>query len=265
MSKWSKNLLARVIIAVVFGPAIIYALYNGGLTLLLFEILVVFGLLAEFGTLPSIRFNFIQEAFLIAFGLLTPILLWLEIPIRNETGILLFSAVWFLLELTRKDLDSSLERASLGVFAFVLFSWVPTLAYDLNRLGPLFAVLPIALVWTSDTIAYFAGKIFKGPKMTPVLSPHKTWAGFIGEIVGAASVGIVFKLIWPKVFSWDILIFAIPAGLLAVLGDLFESKVKREMKLKDTSPAIPGHGGVWDRFDSWLFVQLWAWFFYMVM
>ena len=260
-----KNLLVRVLIALIFGPAILYALYVGGIFLLVFLLAVAFGLLAEFGTLPAVKFNAWQEGFLIAAGMLTPALFWFGFPISLQSWILTFSAVWFLLELLRRPIKGSLERLGFGLFAFMLFSLVPSLAFDLHRISPLYAVLPIALVWCADTFAYFAGNALKGPKMTPVLSPHKTWSGFFGGLFGAAAIGLAFRLIWPEIFDWGIMFFAIPAGVIAVLGDLFESKVKREMNIKDTSAAIPGHGGIWDRFDSWLFVQLWAWVYFILL
>ncbi|RKZ31094.1 hypothetical protein DRQ36_03280 [bacterium] len=260
-----KNLLVRVIIAVVFGPAILFALYSGGIYLLIFLFVVVFGLTAEFGTLPAVELNVIQEALLVAGGMFIPFLFWLGLPLPLTSWFLIFCAVWFLLELTRRPAGRGLDRAAIGPFAIVLFAWVPSLAFELNRIEPLYAVLPIALVWTADTFAYFIGSILKGPKMTPVLSPNKTWSGFSGGLFGAISLAVAFKLIWPEVFEWDIIFFAVPAGIFAVLGDLFESKVKREMNIKDTSHAIPGHGGIWDRFDSWLFVQLWAWAYFVVI
>jgi len=260
-----KNLLIRIIVALAFGPAVIYSLYVGGVFLLVLLLAIVFGLLAEFGALPSVKFNALQEGFLVGSGMLMLFFFWIDFPVSQLSCLIVFSAVWFLLELLRRPMEGSLERSAFGPFAIVLFSIVPSLAIELNRANPLYAVLPIALVWCGDTVAYFAGNVLKGPKMTPVLSPNKTWAGFFGEIIGAALIAVVFRLIWPHIFDWGILLFAIPAGIIAVLGDLFESKVKRELNIKDSSMAIPGHGGIWDRFDSWLFVQLWAWVYFALL
>jgi phosphatidate cytidylyltransferase len=230
---------------------------------MVFLMVVIFGLLSEFGILPGMKFGFFQELILLMTGMSLPIFSWLGVRPDYGFWIPVFCAVWFLLELSRRELKGSLLRSASGIFALVLFAYVPTLAFDLNRASPYLALLPLIFVWTADTAAYFAGKTIGGPKMSPMLSPNKTWAGFAGEIIGGIAVCIIFKLIQPDLFGWDILIFGFAAGLIAVLGDLFESKVKRDLCIKDSSAAIPGHGGFWDRFDSWLFVQLWAWIYFI--
>jgi len=240
-------------------------LYSGDVYLLIFIFVVVFGLTSEFSSMTAVRFGPWRSGFFIATALMVPLLYWLGWQSFVPKLLLIFSAAWFLLELLRKEVARSLELSAYGVFGVILFGWFPSLAMELHAVNPLFAVLPIVLVWVADTAAYFAGNWIGGPKMTPVLSPYKTWAGFAGEIVGAAVVGVAFRLIWPEFFGWSVLGFVIPAGLIAVLGDLFESKIKREMKIKDSSNAIPGHGGFWDRFDSWLFVQFWAWVWFVVI
>ena len=260
-----KNLALRILIAAIFAPAILFMLYSGGVYLLIFLLVVIFGLTAEFSSLPAVDLSPIHSGFFIGSALAIPLLYWLGWQSFVPTFVLIFSAAWFLLELLRPDMERSLEVAAFGVAGIVLFGWIPSLTMELADANPLYAVLPMALVWVADTAAYFAGNLIGGPKMTPNLSPHKTWAGFVGEIVGAAIVGIAFRLIWPELFGWNIIFFALPAGIIAVFGDLFESKIKRGMKIKDSSSAIPGHGGIWDRFDSWLFVSFWAWVWFLVM
>ncbi len=265
MTTAGKNLLLRVLVAAVFGPAVIFALYSGGVYLLIFQMAAVFGLSAEFTLLPSVRFRPLRSGFFIASCLAVPLLHWLEWQSFVPAFVLLFSAAWFLLELAERGVDRTIETSAYGVFGLVLFAWAPSLVWELHAVDPLLAVLPMALVWTSDTTAYFAGSWIGGPKMSPTISPNKTWAGFAGGMIGAFIAGLGFRLAWPSVFGLDILFFAPIAGLVAIGGDLFESKVKREMNIKDSSRAIPGHGGWWDRFDSWLFVQLASWVFYILL
>jgi phosphatidate cytidylyltransferase len=110
------------------------------------------------------------------------------------------------------------------------------------------------VTWSTDIFAYFAGRSIGGPKLAPKISPNKTWAGLIGGMIGAGVVGGVAA--WA--FELDIL-FAVagaPMGLLAQLGDLYESKVKRRLGVKDSGSIIPGHGGVLDRVDGLLPVAL---------
>jgi len=251
----------RVLIAAVFIPAMLFCFYSGGLFLLLALWVVIFGLSAEFGILPAIGLNFWQGALLVAGAMAIPAIRYFEMPICIGEFVLIFSAAWFLLELVR-PVEGSLIRSMAAPFVLVLFGWIPLLAFDLYGISGYHAVLPLVLVWVSDTSAYFAGHAFGKRKMSPRLSPNKTWAGFIGGVLGAVIVGVAFWLLRPSAFGWHIVFFALPAGVIAILGDLFESKMKRSMSIKDSSDAIPGHGGFWDRFDSWLFVQLWAWIYF---
>lgn len=119
------------------------------------------------------------------------------------------------------------------------------------------AVLTIgvcASLWVSDSFAYLAGNAFGKHKMAPRISPHKTWEGFAGGIVGAVVVWII--LYATDMFSMS-LPFAILCGvvvsILGVFGDLIESRLKRGVGVKDSGKLIPGHGGVLDRCDSLIF------------
>jgi len=114
----------------------------------------------------------------------------------------------------------------------------------------------VLVVIATDSLAYAAGRSLGGPKLAPRISPNKTWAGFAGGMVGAALVGGVAAslLAWP--LTWPPLRAALLAALLAAvaqLGDLFESWLKRRAGVKDSGHIIPGHGGVLDRLDGYLF------------
>jgi phosphatidate cytidylyltransferase len=110
-----------------------------------------------------------------------------------------------------------------------------------------------AIVWGTDIGGFFAGRIFGGPKLAPAISPKKTWSGAIGgTIVGiAAAIGIAmtFSLPNPVMIGMVALILSIASQC----GDLFESSLKRHFDVKDSSGLIPGHGGVMDRLDGFIF------------
>ena len=108
------------------------------------------------------------------------------------------------------------------------------------------------VVWSTDIFAYFIGKNLGGPKLIPSISPNKTWSGLIGGMVSAAIIGLLSTLM----FEGGILFFMITSALLAVIaqiGDLFESKVKRIFGVNDSGTIIPGHGGILDRIDGLMF------------
>lgn len=112
------------------------------------------------------------------------------------------------------------------------------------------ALLWLALVvWATDIGAYFSGRLIGGPKLAPKLSPKKTWAGLGGGIVAAALVSFL-TCHWLEVPP------LVPSGIAAVLalvaqaGDIYESALKRQFNIKDSSNLIPGHGGILDRVDG---------------
>ena len=130
--------------------------------------------------------------------------------------------------------------------------WIRTVPQD----GLATLLWLLAIVWATDTAAYFAGRAIGGAKLAPRISPNKTWAGLAGGTVAAGLVGLVFGLAIPAVTLW--LFIAISAGLAIVeqAGDLFESAVKRHFGVKDSGNLIPGHGGVLDRVDGLLAVAI---------
>ncbi len=111
----------------------------------------------------------------------------------------------------------------------------------------------------ADVGAYFGGSYFKGPKLAPKLSPKKTWSGFISGVVLGVILGALFGyfLQMGPLLSG---VIAIPIVLVSVIGDFFESGVKRRMNVKDAGDLLPGHGGILDRLDSILMVMIVAHF-----
>jgi phosphatidate cytidylyltransferase len=132
---------------------------------------------------------------------------------------------------------------------------LPALALVLLRDAPRGAAIVGALfvaVWTTDTGALLFGRLIGGPKLAPILSPNKTWAGFLGGTVAAA----IAEAIYSGVIGGSALrgiTLGILLALASVCGDLFESWVKRQFRAKNTGSLIPGHGGMLDRIDSVLF------------
>lgn len=107
-----------------------------------------------------------------------------------------------------------------------------------------------AVVWSSDTAAYAAGRSIGGPKLWPRVSPNKTWAGLAGALTAGAVAAAVFAVLEPEVGPLRLILLGVALALVAQAGDLAESALKRLFNLKDASDLIPGHGGFMDRMDS---------------
>ena len=112
----------------------------------------------------------------------------------------------------------------------------------------------VAVTWASDTGAYFAGRAFGRRKMSPLLSPKKTWEGLAGGVLAAVAAGVLIVLLvgLPIGLAGGIIIGVLGA-LGGTFGDLAESLLKRQAGIKDSGKLIPGHGGLLDRIDSLLF------------
>jgi len=111
-------------------------------------------------------------------------------------------------------------------------------------------VLLFAVVWTTDVFAYFAGRAIGGPKLSVAISPKKTWAGAIAGALGAIVIAVIVAGLFGSSNGGTIAVVALLLSVLAQLGDLLESWVKRRFGAKDASGLIPGHGGVMDRLDG---------------
>jgi phosphatidate cytidylyltransferase len=141
------------------------------------------------------------------------------------------------------------RRLSLATgFLYVTIPAFALLAVEWGRFDIVFWLMLVT--WSTDIFAYFAGRAIGGPKLAPRISPNKTWAGLIGGMAGAAVVGAsaAFAFGLPGPFLWT----GAAMGLLAQLGDLYESRLKRRFGVKDSGTLIPGHGGILDRVDGLL-------------
>lgn len=119
----------------------------------------------------------------------------------------------------------------------------------------------IASIWMSDAAAFFVGSRFGRHRMVPKISPNKTWEGFAGGMVGSVFVWMLMMVVGlPCVTVPLALLGGLSVGAIGVVGDLFESRIKRAAGVKDSGTFIPGHGGMLDRTDSILFGTMTAYF-----
>ena len=152
--------------------------------------------------------------------------------------------------------------ATVAVSATVLgVAWVGfglghlILLRDIPRHAQLVCFVVLLAVFAADTVAYFVGRLIGRHKLAPVLSPGKTWEGFVAG--SAAAVFVTFVGLYQDrlhfIVVWQAVVLGIVIALSEAIGDLFESALKRDMQVKDTGRLLAGHGGVLDRIDSLLF------------
>ncbi len=167
-----------------------------------------------------------------------------------EFGLLFISTVFWVVLIpfwlmSRKTINNKLVMAMLGLL-LLLATWVALNGLELISPWLLLAVL--STVWLADSAAYFAGKRFGRHKLAPEISPGKTWEGVAGAMLASTFYGLLLCYYlhisrWLIVGLWIIVV-------LSIMGDLFESLLKRQAGKKDSSHLLPGHGGVLDRIDG---------------
>jgi phosphatidate cytidylyltransferase len=267
-----SELARRVAFAVVAIPVAIAVLWYGGLARALLLALIsaigaweLFRMARAGGSAPFAAAGIVGAA-------AVPLLVhadherWLRVPISAVTIAvlaLLGASVWL-----RGVNGRPLTAVAVTVFGVVYTGVMLSFGYALRyypyaitaAAGAAVVLLPLLLTWASDTGAYFVGRAVGKRKLIPSVSPGKTVAGAVGAIVVTVLVCFAYTrfVLRPAAqlaFSpLGALLFGAVISLVAQLGDLVESLLKREAGVKDSSHIIPGHGGVLDRFDSLFFV-----------
>ena len=142
------------------------------------------------------------------------------------------------------------QRSGLIPLGFLVL--VPP-ALAMVALEPLDALLALAVAWIADTAAYFAGRRWGRRKLAPSISPGKTWEGAAGGLIGAAAYAMILSILFAGMQGTRMAAFLGAAALLvavSIVGEQFESAVKRQAGVKDSGSILPGHGGMLDRIDS---------------
>ncbi len=248
--KFSRDWITRPFFAVVLGAAVLFAIFKGKPYLEIVAAVAVMLAAREWHRLVG-RGRYSAELIASVIVLWTSLGAFIVWPHDHLLPLLLLvagTALVFTVALLRHN--NPVWQA-----AGVAYLGLPALAVialrDFTPHGEWVLVGLFLIVWATDTGALFAGNLIGGPRLAPVLSPNKTWAGFIGGMISAAVIEAIFLLI----LGGHAVLGAVLGGGMAViahLGDLFESWAKRCFHVKDSGSMIPGHGGVLDRIDSTL-------------
>lgn len=168
-------------------------------------------------------------------------------------GLLAFVSVLFTVGPTLERAADDVARLMLGVV------WIGGCGASLVHVrraedGLIWLIALLAIPWGGDTGGYFAGKYLGNSKMYPLVSPKKTWAGFVGGLAASVLALFVLRSIAGVLTPLDCVLLGLVLGVAGVVGDLSESLLKRAFNVKDSGSILPGHGGMLDRIDSVLFV-----------
>ncbi|MGQ9685568.1 MAG: phosphatidate cytidylyltransferase [Thiobacillaceae bacterium] len=160
------------------------------------------------------------------------------------------------------------NRVILGALGWLILLPAPLAMIRLRADGPELLLAVLGVVVVADSVAYFVGRRYGRRKLAPLISPGKTWEGVLGAWLAVTLYALGLHFLWPATCGLACLPLSLVAFwalfLLSVLGDLFESWMKREAGVKDSGSLLPGHGGVLDRIDSQIAVLpaatlFWLW------
>ncbi|UXR70399.1 MULTISPECIES: phosphatidate cytidylyltransferase [unclassified Staphylococcus] len=244
--------ITTIIALIVFLPILLI----GGNTLMVFTFGLALIALKELLNMNRIRFlsipGLISAAGLMIIMLPEEFGTW--VPILQQKGLIILSFVILSYTVMSKNRFSFMDAAfCLMSVAYVGIGFM--YFYETREAGLHFILFGLLIVWLTDTGAYIFGRSFGKHKLWPVISPNKTIEGFIGGLFCSLLVPIVFMFF----VSFDlnmvwILVLTVVLSAFGQLGDLVESGFKRHFGVKDSGRLLPGHGGILDRFDSFMFV-----------
>lgn len=275
-----RSVFGALFLMVVFTPFVYDVRNDANLMNLVFYTFTMLGTheLFEMSKKSSFKNNLKLPALLLVTALFMPLLIqtaadfypllfnpvwqfFLETPaILILWGILIISVLVMSYWIFKKQkIDFVFKNTFLFNFFYpVLPMWVLAMAYTLtNNIDKQMLLIVLLPIYLNDTLAYVCGRLFGKTPLIPSVSPKKTREGFIGGLIGAALVMLAilyFVGSFNTINAIAIAGISVLASILATLGDLFESKLKRSIDIKDSGNILPGHGGILDRIDAMLFV-----------
>ena len=246
---WTGLIIAPLlIILIVWGPPF---------TLPLMVLVATFLGLREFYRLILPRSKKTERLVGIGLGLILNLLL--ACGHLNRTPLLFVLILLILLVLfmgTSETLVLTVTQVGLSLLGILYIGFLLSFVSLIRNLpnGKAWAMFLIITVWAGDIFAFSGGTLFGRHKLYPKISPKKSYEGLIGGILGSIGLAMAFTFLFlPQLDQWVCVLLAIGIGIFGQIGDFSESMLKRSAQVKDSGGLIPGHGGMLDRIDSFLF------------
>ncbi|MCB4792378.1 MAG: phosphatidate cytidylyltransferase [Elusimicrobia bacterium] len=259
-------LLPRLITAIIGIPIVLIAIYWGGIPFFLLMFAVIFLALKEYFMLTTYGGYNNQSIIGTISGLLLFVSMYLNTTnfgpkYFNQGTALLVTVIFvgiFTRELVRKSHEKSIESLAITFFGAFIIPWTLghlVLIRNLRPTGMLYVFFLFIIIWILDTGAYVFGSHFGRNSLAEKISPKKTLEGAIGGVITAVLIGIISYFIFLKNYFTmrELILVSFLISIIAQFSDLSESLIKRDVGVKDSANLLPGHGGILDRFDSFLF------------
>jgi len=180
--------------------------------------------------------------------------------------------IWLVL---RQRVEGAFTGWAWMVVGFLYVGWMLSFLVDLRleEAGRNWVFFTLFTTFGSDTAAYFVGRVLGRHRLAPRISPHKSWEGAIGGLLGAAAVSLLFTLSTPLYKTLSLITLSLGQGIVLALlvsifgqiGDLAESLLKRNTGVKESGTVFPGHGGFLDRMDSVVFAGVTVYLYYTLI
>ncbi len=259
--------LKRIAVTLVLLPVGLVVIALGGW---LFYVLIALMLaLAAYEYVKLFQAGGVQPAaiFVVAATLLLAILRALTGFAHASLAIsllVLLAMLYHLVQFERGRLQAGTDFA-VTLSGILYIGWLGSYLISLRMLpdGLWWTLTVLSSVWVADAFAYLVGSRIGRHKMTPRLSPKKSWEGYLGGILFSVPLTVLLSRLWQVWAGPGLAITPLRAALVAlamsvltILGDLGESMIKRQVGVKDSGNLLPGHGGIFDRIDSWLWAAV---------
>ena len=252
--------MQRVVTALVMLPILVSIVHFGSIELFIGLVVTVVALSVDEGAKLFIHRGLAPFRVL---AVVSAIVLSLSHAVGSRYGIEP-SGVWLAIvvlipvaSMARRPAIQSMVETIMGtLLPLVLIAWPLMQLLEIRRAStsPIWIYLLFVCTILADTAAYYVGRRFGRRKLSPIISPNKSWEGAYGGMAAAVLGAVVTCWFWiPELAPWKAAVLGAVLGFSAILGDLMESVLKRYSGVKDSSSLLPGHGGLLDRIDSLLF------------
>ncbi len=287
-------LIPLVLLLVLKAPVYLLVVVSGAVAFL--AIAEFLKLITHFGIQPLslLTYSFVAIFFvfvIVASNNATPLMEATAVVYGIALASALAPFIFLTAAMRRTDLSGGYSASAASVFAFAYVAVPMALLVEIRRqpAGAIWVIYTLLAVWAGDIFAYFVGKSLGRHRMSPRISPKKTWEGAIASILASVIIGTLWFQHAPGISAallrvglidrrsgmfgleqphlWPIILLSAVVNIAAQLGDLVESLIKRGAGVKDSGTILPGHGGMLDRIDAMLFAVpvVWAYTAWRVM